>query len=390
MWNEQFKYSCVGCIQPLPFEFAKSAAKSHRRWISLIRTKGHVMTKPWAIVAFFAIIASAARVGADGGYLLFSPKGNVRTTPDLVISSIPMKQVLDEAPQTFTPLAQLVATTLTKAKAVGRTEVDDNATNVQREKLADEKADRVQSLVDDLIDKPVLVNFTIIDIVNRPAPNAPKPLPPNASAQLKAAYAKELQRYEQDREAFDQTKMMVIARLPSTSSIATDPEYRKQVAAINASADSRIKSENELLYKTKSRLIADRVSEQKKQIETDRAKQLKDLRDRFSKNETVQMVYLQGSNDEFTKWKRGQGRSVKGIIQTACLDLYRGRSRMVTGSKGATLQDGSLKVQEDLSRVNPGLELIIRVMPATSSENPDATTQPTNAPIATTNRVDKS
>jgi hypothetical protein len=297
-----------------------------------------------------AFIISDVAFADQSGYRLFSPEGNVGTTPNQVIATVSMEDLLRAPPPVDKEnLIQILSRMLTKAQQIFREAPASDSTNVQRTDIAVDKKSQLQALVNELVGKPVNASFVIIDVVNRPAPVPPVPLRPNAGPAEQEQFDEASKQYAAEKEIFDQTRMLAIGKinLPDFD-IELSPQDREAIAAANEKATAEIQRINDKVNassSTKETAI--------RHVQDALRQQLLKIRKNAETKRPVQMVYLMGSDDVLTVWKRGQIRNAICYIQKAAIFPY--------------------NVSPDLSSTCPGSELVLKVV---SNAGAEATTNP--------------
>jgi hypothetical protein len=322
--------------------------------------------KVWAVngvraAAAFVFVA-ASHAGAQTDRMLFDTSGDRGTTPALVAAEVPSEKVIADSTTVYDNGLGVVSKLLTQASLVGRRTPPADATNAQREVLAEQKAKELQTLVEATAGKAVEIGFVVEDIVSRPAPKEPDP---NYYKYLRdpAAYAQAVEAYKRDVAVWEKQKMLLVGRLNvavagAAADNGQDPELRRQIADENRRYQERIKQLNELIRTARGASL-DTYKRQKAQAEADHKEALVRLRGQMKKNDVRHYVYILGSDQSFMKWKRGQSRSVRAFVQKVVLfaphaaPRYNGRSDRVGQGVNSSRQDPDAISYDSAFRDNP-------------------------------------
>jgi len=274
-----------------------------------------------------SLILVAGSVQAQtGGYQLFSRDGNSSSSPGDMVASIPLDDVLKVEVLSGQSLTAIVPATVNRAESILRRMPPANATNAQRMAMQETKGAEVLALIQKLPGTPVNVSIIVEDVVRR--------------TETKGG------------------NRMVVGRINWQSAPVQTDEDRKALADLRKDYEAKMQAEAKRYQNARQsrssggKSAADINREKKKEIEDEYQATMKELKAEGESERPVHMVYILGDNEEFDTWRRGQTRTVKGVIQEVGLFVY---NTAVVEEK-ATPRRGSAPKQpakRGLRRINP-------------------------------------
>jgi hypothetical protein len=279
---------------------------------------------------------------------LYSDQGTLSTNPGSAEAHIQPDAALAVNPATYANGTQLIASVVTYAERAVRKSPPASATNVQRELVATQKRQSLQSVLNHLPGQGISISFEVLDVVNRPPPKPPAPLPPDKST-LQSIHQYDLARkdYEHERAAYDRTRMMVIGRVNWSSPTVRSPDHRRAAASARASA----------------RPAPGAKLEDRKSAHEDLKQTLSSLRDQADDAKPAHLIYLLGSNPDFAQYKRGQTRSAKAVIQLAAAHVHLPSPPTTPDSADEPQDPNSTLLLEDLSSAYVAIDLALVATP---------------------------
>lgn len=147
---------------------------------------------------------------------------------------------------------------------------------------------------------------------------------------------------------WSQASMMVIGRIKWQTPIILTSQFRRAVASTN----------------TRAAQSPEHLDKRAAQDAT--KKRLVELRQEADAQRPIHMIYILGSNNAFTTWKRGQTRSIHSVVQRVGLYVYTPDSPVPNNADDsdprAAASDSSAGPQ-DLSASYVGLEMVLHALP---------------------------
>lgn len=321
---------------------------------------GHVMR---FLSGLLLVTALAGQAAAQS---LFTPSGEPETSPTAVVAAVPGEAVVDDVAVRFENGIQLLARLRAQAEQVISKMPKGDDTSVQREEMAREKFDELQRLADAVPGRQITLSFRIVDIVSRPAPVAPQPLGANASGVERERHAKRQQDYERAKAVFEKQPLLVVGQITLGNS-APDPKIAKEIAATTQRHREAVADINKRIADAKSDTSRKSLREEKAKLLKRHQEELKQLRQRQAGSVTQKnAAYVLGSNDELREWKRGQTRSVRGVVQKVAI-FNKPRSGYNTGSTAARSNDVDVSATakvffKDIEKSVVAIEVIVHML----------------------------
>jgi len=280
-------------------------------------------------ISVFVLIALliGTQSSLAGGGRLFSSSGNPGTTPTQLTTTRNMREVVADATIVFENGQQILAQLLSGVEIVAKRQPPENATELQRRDLANEKFTQMQAVLEPYAGRAISISIKIEDIIRRSPPIEPTAPHPNDPGVNFAHYQAQLSQYRAALAIFEEQKFLIVARIR----IQGRPVDQRISSQIGIAAKEHRKHIETLLDGLKKASAERRKSimAQKRSIELAHKARLVELRKRMADSQLGNHYgYFLSSDPRLTEWRRGQTRSVKAFIQTAALfqnrysDLY--------------------------------------------------------------------
>jgi hypothetical protein len=296
-----------------------------------------------------------------GGYRLFTPKGNVSTRPDGMVAQAKLEDILIANPDKFDSANMLLPKTAILSETIVRKEPTKDATNAQRQELSRKKQQDLQKLIDDLAGRAVSASFTVIDIIERPEPKLPEYYDRLKDTEYKARLKA---RYDVEMRLYQRSKMLLVGKVNSTSAPLNTDEEREAMLKSRKSADDRLAQVRSSMAGEKSPAIRRSLENEKARYE----KQIQETQLRYRKmaedRRPVHMFYVLGSDEALLKWKRGQTRNVKAMVERVALFTYGATSKhtdvpKLNDDRKWFSAEWRLEEQEGLQAAYVGIEMVL-------------------------------
>jgi len=237
-----------------------------------------------------------------GGYRILSREGNHSARPDDSVVSIPWENATRVQTGTKSQaFAMLLGQAVSESERGIRIAPDLQATNAQRERLQQQKQIKLREALKPFPGQYVHIGMVVEDVIRLPPPRVD---PVRGQEQ------------QFQRSAVQLGPVMIVGRLRSSSTTVYSVKDRSEMAAAKKTYEASLER-IEKARRTSKTSAADR-----KAAESTRNRELEKIRLRAESRKPTHMVYCLTDVEEAMTWKRGQTRSVRGVIQSAGAFIY--------------------------------------------------------------------